>query len=556
MSSSPRVLGFAVLLAALLPASDCSGCSSKAPSAPPKHVLLIVIDTQRADHLSCYGYPRATSPTIDALAVEGVLFERAVSQASWTLPSMVLMMTSSYLAEDGVFGIPADRSTLAEAFKKGGYSTGAFICNDLLSPENHFERGFDEFQWQLVPYGSNQPILDWIRAHAKERTFTYVHLNEVHDDVKRPDGSNYGPEPLAEKARFRNEKGALSKERLAYFDGVTEKLHLQEKDTSVAKIGAEIGGYDDDVLYCDGRIREILAEYRKLGLWDSTAVVVGADHGEGLWTREQFFEGTRRSASERGEAPTLVNTLQMTHGSQAAIELVHVPLVLRAPGIARGRVPGWVENVDIAPTLLALCGIAKPASMQGRSLLELARDTMVTPASDALADGVVTFTRFQMSVISADSMQLLHPTPRGECDFGLADELYDLSSDPEARRNLLPEKRDLGLRLAAIGAKRTKIGIRGGPTKVGPMTQRSIEGLGYGEGGVVDSIREELAAAATEELFVKLKQAAYDCLMRLEVLRALRGRELTEAQRADLRQLLENESSEAVRGELRGLLPR
>jgi arylsulfatase A-like enzyme len=550
MSSSSRVLGFVFLFA-----GGGSGCAAKAALPTPKHVLLVVIDTQRADHLSCYGYPRATSPSIDALAKEGVLFEHAVSQASWTLPSMVSMMTSSYVAEE-VYGIPDEKATLAETFRKNGYATGAFICNDLLSPENHFQRGFDDFQWQLVPYGSNQPILEWIRAHAQERTFTYVHLNEVHDDVKRPDGTNYGPEPIAEKARFRNEAGALSKERLAYFDGVSEKLHLQDKGASVAKIGAEIGGYDDDVLYADGRIGEILAEYKKLGLWDSTAVVVGADHGEGLWTREQFFEGTRKSAIDRGEAPTLVNTLQMTHGSQAAIELVHVPLVLRTPGIAQGRVPPWVENVDVAPTLLALCGIAKPASMQGRSLLDLARDTKVTPAPDAFADGVFTFTRFQTSVISPDGTQLLHPTPRGECDFGLVDEIYDLPRDPESRKDLLADKRDLGQRLAAIAAKRMKIGIRNGSTQVGPNTRRSFDSLGYVDTGVVDAIREELAQATTDELFARLKEAANDCLMKLQILRALRGRELTDVQRADLRQFLDKESSEAVRGELRGLLPR
>ena len=545
MTPAARALGLLLLLGAF------PACSPK-PLAPPKHVLLIVIDTQRADHLSCYGYPRATSPTIDALAKEGVLFEHAVSQASWTLPSMVSMMTSSYLAEE-VYGIPQEKPTLAEQFRQGGYATGAFICNGLLNPENHFDRGFDVCEWKLVPYGSNEKILEWIRGHAKEKSFTFVHLNEVHDDVGREDHSNYGPEPLAEKARFRNEEGAISRDRRHYYDGVSEKLHLERKDESLAKIGAEIGGYDDDVLYSDGRIREILDAYKQLGLWDSTAVIVAADHGEGLWTREQFYEGTRRTAMERGETPTLVNVLQMTHGSQAAIELVHVPLVLKAPGLAPARVGAWVENVDLAPTLLSLCGLALPTSMQGRNLLPLARDPRDTTGA---ADGVFSFTRFQTSVVSQDGMQLLHATPRGECDFALGDELYDLSSDPETRRNLVSEKRDLGARLAEISKQRMKRAIRGGPTTVGPNTQKILAGLGYVDSGVIDAIAAELEASTTDELFSRLVEAANDCLMRLQVARALKGRELTEEQRARLRELLEKETSTAMQETLRVLLPR
>jgi arylsulfatase A-like enzyme len=528
----------------------------------PKHVLLVVIDTQRADHLSCYGYPRPTSPTIDGLAKEGVLFEHAISQASWTLPSMVSMMTSSYLADE-VLAIPEGKPTLAEQFKKGGFATGAFICNGLLSPENHFDRGFDVDEWQLVPYGSNATILEWIRKHANERTFTFVHLNEVHDDVAwdekakhacpRPDGSNYGPEPLAEKARFRKETDAISKERRAYYDAVSEKLSLEKKDESLAKIDAEIGGYDDDVLYSDGRIREILDEYRKLGLWDSTAVVIAADHGEGLWTREQFYEGTRKTAVERGEAPTLVNALQMTHGSQTAIELVHVPLVVKAPGLAPARVrDAWVENVDIAPTLLALCGIERPASMQGRSLLDLARDPR---RKDGLVDGAFTFSRYHTSTISQEGMQLLHAMPQGECEFGLPDELHDLPRDPEARRNLLAEREDVARSLAKVGQDRMHRALRGGVNVIGPETMKQLAGLGYIDGGVVDAIREELEETTTKGIVEQL-EASHNCLLKLQMIRALKGRDLLPEQVEALRAMLAKESSVAVQTELRGLLPR
>jgi arylsulfatase A-like enzyme len=519
-----------------------AACHRPEPPAP-RHVLLVVIDTQRADHLSCYGYARPTSPTIDALAKEGVLFEHCVSQASWTLPSMVSMMTSSYVAEEAL-RIPDAKTTLAEAFHEHGYATGAFICNDLLSPDNRFERGFDAFEWKLVPYGSNQPILDWIRAHKDGPTFTYVHLNEVHDDVHRPDGSNYGPDPVAQKGRFRKQKGALTAERLEYYTGVSEKLHLVQKDASLAKIEAEIGGYDDDVEYSDHRIGEILEEYKKLGLWDSTAVAIAADHGEGLWTREQFPEGTRWSATVRGEPATLVNMLQMTHGSQAAIELVHVPFVLKAPGYVAARVGTWVENVDIGPTLLGLCRIEPPKTAQGKNLLGAA-------AAKRVDEAVFSYTRYQWSAISQEGMQLLFPTSRGECEFALAEELYDLPRDPESRRNLLA--RDRPLALEKLGTERVKNGIRGGSGTISPQLLKSLAGLGYLDTGTVDVVNAQLADTSTEDLIQGI-QDSHDCLFRLQMLHALKGRRLAADHKAALRRIFSKESSLAIREDIEQIL--
>jgi arylsulfatase A-like enzyme len=535
----------------LLAAAALSSCGGGQPPAP-RHVLLIVVDTQRADHLSCYGYPRPTSAVIDALAKEGVLFEHCVSQASWTGPSMVSMMTSSYVAEEAL-RIPDDKTTLAEVFREHGFATGAFICNDLLSPENRFERGFDTFQWKLTPYGSNQPILEWIRAHKDGPTFAYVHLNEVHDDgEKRPDKSRYGPEPVVEKGRFRRERGAISPERRAYYDQVTEKLHLADEPASLATIEAEIGGYDDDVAYCDHRIGEILDEYKKLGLWDTTAVLLGADHGEGLWTREQFPEGTRKTAMDKGEPATLVNVLQMTHGSQAAIELVHVPLILRAPGLDAASVAAWVENVDIGPTLLELCRFQPPKTAQGKSLVDLARHPRSARAPE---DTVFTFTRYQSSTITQEGMQLLHPTPRGECEFGLGDEVFDLPKDPEARKNLLAGHRELFDRLSKIAAQRVKGGVHAGSAPIGPDTMKALAGLGYLDSGVVDVVSDQLNATVTDDLIRGIGES-HDCLVRLQMLRALKGRDLSDAQRAALRAIAERETSDALKQGIESLLSR
>lgn len=534
----------------LFAAAALSGCGGGQPPAP-RHVLLIVVDTQRADHLSCYGYPRPTSPVIDSLAKEGVLFEHCVSQASWTGPSMVSMMTASYIGEE-TLRIPDDKTTLAEVFREHGFATGAFICNDLLCPENRFERGFDTFECHLTPYGTNQPILEWIRAHKDGPSFTYVHLNEVHDDgaAKRADKSLYGPEPVAELGRFRKEKGAISPERRAYYDQVTEKLHLAGEPASLATIEAEIGGYDDDVAYCDHRIGEILDEVKKLGLWDSTAVLLGADHGEGLWTREQFLEGTRKTAMDRGEPATLVNVLQMTHGSQAAYELVHVPLILKAPGLGAASVAAWIENVDIGPTLLELCGFPTPKTAQGKSLVDLARHPRAARAPE---DAVFTFTRYQSSTITQEGMQLLLPTPRAECEFALGAELFDLPRDAEARQNLLAGRRELLEPLSKIAAQRVRDGIRAGSAPIGPNTMKALDGLGYLDSGIVDVVSRQLADTSTDDLIRGIAES-HDCLKRLQMVRALKSRNLSDAQKAALRAIAERETSDALKQSIESLL--
>jgi arylsulfatase A-like enzyme len=526
----------ALFIGCALAFTGAAACSPPKPLVPPKHVVLLVIDTQRADRLSCYGNRHPVTPNLDALAREGVRFENAVSQCSWTSPSMVSMMSSGYIAEEG-FSIPADKTTLAEVFKKAGWSTGAFICNDLLSEDNHFDRGFDVFEWKLTPYSPNDPIIDWIQKTKDERSFTFVHLNEVHDPYHPP----------WEWTHYRTLQELPSPERMRYFDEVSAKLGLQDREPSVRKITAELGGYDDDVNYCDTRIRGIFDAIKAAGIWDSTAILVGADHGEGLFTRVQYLEGTRFTAHLRGEPPTLFNSLQMTHGSQVNWELVHVPMILKAPGLPAGSaIPGYVENVDIAPTLIDLAGLAIPSGAQGRSLVPLARDPTSRAALDAsLKDSVFTHTRFVSSIITPEGYQFIHPTEEGICAFELQDELYDLHADPEERENLASSKPDLVNALKTLVAQHMKIGIRGNTT-VTARTLKSLQGLGYTNSGVVASVRDELAKAETAELLDRLGREG-SCLMRLEISRALKERALSATERDQLTELKKKQPSSVVR---------
>jgi len=185
----PAAIPLAIGAAAL--AAACGGGAEDGPPRPvPRHVLLIVVDTLRADHLGCYGHYSPT-PAMDGVAARGVRFAQAIVQGSWTAPSMVSILTGRRLAEERL-DVPAGLPTLAESFQRAGWTTGAFIMNDIVHQDRGFARGFDLFE-QRVPYEwSTEEVARWIAAHAGEPTFTYVHLNEPHDPYLPPEPDRKG----------------------------------------------------------------------------------------------------------------------------------------------------------------------------------------------------------------------------------------------------------------------------------------------------------------------------------------------------------------------------
>jgi len=536
-----RWIGLAALLV-------LTGCPKPQPRAI-RHVVLLSIDTQRADRLGCYGYPRKLTPKIDALAAESVLFERCVSQASWTSPSMVSMMSGCYVAEE-LMHIPPEKETLAESFQKAGWATGGFVCNNILNQECGFDRGFATFEGQLHPYGPNTEILDWLRAHKDERSFAWIHLNEVHDELMEGGHSAYRPQPEKEWRNYRDVREGFSAERMQYYDELSTRLKLVDRDASLERMQEEDGAYDDDVRYEDRRIGEILDALKQLGMWEDTLFVLCADHGEGLFTREQFFNGTRKAAADRGEPATLFNTLLMTHGAHVNTELIHVPLIVHAPGIPAARVAGWVENVDIAPTLLELAGIKRREQHQGQSLLPMLQDpkdkTFLRPA-------VFSHSRYNDSLIDQDSFQLILASQTGNCDFALKSQLYDLARDPEARHDLIGRQAAREQALEQLGGRRLREGLTGATGSVSPAMQKILEGLGY-VGGTVEKLAERFRPRSTQELLAMIPQLPGDCFGRREIAKVLGERTLTPEERTEAQNWLSKEGSPAVRAILQRLL--
>lgn len=301
-----------------------------APSAPgpAPHVIVYLIDCLRADHVGAYGYPRPTTPHIDALARDGVVFEQAWACASWTKPSVACLFTGQPGVVHGARtiddaldpGVP----TLAEAFGAAGYETAAFVDNPFVSTEVFgLTRGFDRVGRALVaPRKRNinslegdalrlhRTLMPWLEARAKERYFLYAHSIDLH--------AEYRPRPPWTRL-------------FAHGSGPPRDLDL----------------YDAELRANDEAFGALVAWLKAHGLYDRTLIVVTADHGE------QF--------GERGA---------WRHGHTLDQGLLHVPLIVKPPGAPRRgrRVREPVTLVDLAPTLLDLAGIERPAGLDAPGL--------------------------------------------------------------------------------------------------------------------------------------------------------------------------------------------
>ena len=324
-------------------------------AAPPErpNVLLVVVDTLRADHLTSYGYPRDTAPRIDELlARRGVVLEQAWSQAPWTLPSVVSFLTGRYpgelLTDDKVeYGIPPGAPSLAERFRRLGYRTAGFIANPTMHAGNGFARGFETFYTpdakvrSLRLHGDTitTRAVPWLRDHAGEPFFAYVHFVDPHDPYLSPGVEATGITPFDP-----DYAGTVTGE---WPHGLfTGQLELPDPQRDLRHLEAL---YDSEVRFVDGQVGHLLDALPPAVLAD-TLVVLTADHGE-----ELFDHGWWK------------------HGLTVYQEQLHVPFVVRwdrrLP--AGRRVAAPVELVDLVPTLLAAVGEPPPPDADGSDLLPL-----------------------------------------------------------------------------------------------------------------------------------------------------------------------------------------
>ena len=337
--ASGRALLFVILLCVILAAAFDDTIGS-----PRANVLLIVIDTLRADHLGCYGYERATSPNIDGFSKTGVLFQNAYCQMPTTGPSHASIFTSRYPKSHGVLKngwvLHDTYSTLAEILKKNGYVTGAVVSSFVLSAKFGYSRGFDSYDEEF-PRGqgslgggnweghsmpgafdqradvATQKAVRWIRQHKKETFFLWVHYFDPHDPYEPP-------EPYLEEF-------------------VEENMSPSEK---------LIASYDGEIRFVDDELGKLLDTMRKEGLDSNTLTIIMSDHGEGL--------------GQHG---------WMKHGFFLYDEQAKIPLTMSFPGvIPKGvNLNSVVQTIDILPTTLDLLGLRHHENFSGRSLVDMIR---------------------------------------------------------------------------------------------------------------------------------------------------------------------------------------
>lgn len=451
------------------------------PEGPGPNVVLVTIDTLRADHLGCYGYTRPTSPFIDSLAAEGMRCADASASASWTKPATGTILTGLYPSRHGalyhgsMLRVPEGEQTLAEAFRERGWVTAGFVANPNLKKVFDFDQGFDvyfdspvedtvtlacirgtwfgqllmkllrhQFNWNYENdiARMNREILPWLEKNHAQRFFLYAHYIDPHIP--------YDP-PAKYREEFAQEHGfVLFNERMR-------------------KVGIDL--YDGEIRYSDDGVKELVAKLKELGVWDNTILVLTSDHGE------EFFEHD-----------------VLGHGFSLYQAVVHVPLILRGPNVPVGVLEAPVQIVDLPATVLALAGTDLAALGDGTSFHGLfAQPTKAEPelflesefGQDDTNHREFVFTgvrKGRWKLVLTEENEFFPPKdPR----YG-REALYDLDADPQEKRNLFlhEEHQDLVKGLLDEMRKHAKFLQEQGfrdlpPAALTPEVEAALKALGY-----------------------------------------------------------------------------
>ncbi len=317
--------------------------------APVDNVILISIDSLRADRVGCYGNTHDTTPTLDRLARQGVRFADATSTTSWTLPSHASMLTGRYLMSHGIYAdadrLPPSVPTLAEGMKAAGLTTGGIVSMLFLGSQYGFARGFDSYDDRTIPAKNEYDAVHdepapkvvalankWLQQHGDHRFFLFLHFWDVHYD--------YVPPPPYDTMFDPDYSGSITGVNFLQNDKVRRGMPKRDLEHLLAL-------YDGEIRWVDDHIAQIVAQVDALGLSDRTAIIVTADHGD------EFFEH-----GNKGHRRTLYR------------EVVHVPLIMKIPGVAPGSVIDKpVSLADLMPTILEMAGAETPPGVDGVSLV-------------------------------------------------------------------------------------------------------------------------------------------------------------------------------------------
>jgi arylsulfatase A-like enzyme len=470
-SRAPRIVTGALLFAAIAALASCGE-----PPEPhtPRHLVLISIDTLRADYLGAYGHPYVETPTIDGLAESGVLFENHISAAPTTLASHTSLMTGTWPHTHGSarngFIVSQSNQMLAEILAARGFTTAGFLGGFPLSERFAFNQGFDHWDEDLsVKVGDHRGEIDQNQRPANEVTdavlswlpddagvdplFLFVHYFDVHAPYTPPEKylRMYRVDDLDAVGSYKN----IKRVRRQLHQGEASPLNEILKQS-----------YAAGVTWVDSEVGRLLAGLDERGLLDDAVVVITSDHGEAM---DENWE-------------------RWDHGFSTFETVSRTPLIVRLPKGNPGglRVANVISNIDVVPTLLDLFGVELPASVEGDSFaLAVRGDDVETPRTLAFSQATKPYDeKHESGTQWANERKLRSVRDRR---FKLIErpllgtlELFDLANDPNEQKNISDEQRE---RTRSLHTELLDWAKAADPKRserdVDPEVQRRLEALGY-----------------------------------------------------------------------------
>ena len=455
-------------------------CGSGSPE-PPRHLVIVSIDTLRADFLPIYGHPWVEASVLDRLAAEGAVFERHAAAAPTTLSSHTSLMTGQWPHTHGVprngFVVPRENRMLAEILRDADFETAAFVGGYPLAQRFGFGQGFEHFSarfdpgTQLLPDGVSRAgesltddALAWLSAREDRtrRLFLFVHYFDVHGPFVQPEPWNR----MYRKDRL-NVLGTLR--------DVREVRTMIRRDAELAPAASEAlaAQYAAGITYVDHQLGRLVGAMRTSGLLEETLFVVTSDHGETM-----------------AEHPGVET---WDHGKSVFETAMRIPLVVRRPGAAGGgmRVPELTSNVDVLPSVLELLGVATPDGIEGVSFAQRLRaesfdahdvvfSEATKPARPELERDGVWINAHTEKAAQGERYKLVLRPSTGERL------LFDLEQDPGEENDLLARGDEVARAAADRLAERLSGWSEGASGSVrrdpSPDARERLESLGYVEG--------------------------------------------------------------------------